>query len=50
MRNSEDDRKYIKRIGREVMEMQFGAEAMDLDARDAHIIETLKEMEAAGFQ
>ncbi len=50
MRNSEDDRKFIKRIGREVMEMQFGAEAMDLDARDAHIIDTLKEMEAAGFQ
>ena len=50
MRNSEEDRKFIKRIGREVMELQFGAEAMDLEARDAHIINKLKEMEAAGFQ
>ncbi|NNF77140.1 MAG: aromatic ring-hydroxylating dioxygenase subunit alpha, partial [Rhizobiales bacterium] len=50
MRNSEEDRKFIKHIGREVMELQFGAETMDLEARDAHIISKLKEMEAAGFQ
>ena len=50
MRNLEDDRKFLKRVGRAVMEMQFGAEEMELGARDAHIVGRLKEMEAAGFQ
>ena len=50
LRNAEADRSFMKRVGREVMEMQFGAEEMELDARDAHIIAKLQEMEAAGFQ
>ena len=50
MRNSEDDRKYLKRVGKAVMQMQFDAEAMDLSERDAHIIAQLKEMEASGFE
>ncbi|MEM7424729.1 MAG: aromatic ring-hydroxylating dioxygenase subunit alpha [Pseudomonadota bacterium] len=48
IRNAEDDRAYLKRVGRLVMNMQFEAEEMELAARDAHIIERLKEMEAAG--
>ena len=50
MCNADDDRAYLKRVGRLVMNMQFEAEGMSLDDRDAHIIERLKEMEAAGIQ
>lgn len=49
LRNSEEDRVSIKRAGRQIMEMQFAAEEMGLAERDAHIIETLKEMEASGL-
>lgn len=49
VRNSEEDRKYLKRVSKAVMQMQFDAEAMDLNDRDAYIIARLKEMEAEGF-
>ncbi len=50
MRNSIDDRKLLRQAGAAVMEMQFEAEAMPLDERDAFIIARLREMEATGFR
>jgi len=50
MRNSVDDRKLLRQVGSAVMEMEFAAEAMPLDERDAFIIAHLREMEAAGFR
>ena len=50
LRNAVDDRKLLHQVGAAVMEMQFGAEAMGLEERDAFIIARLKEMEASGFQ
>ena len=45
---SGDDRKYLKQVAKAVMEIQFAAEDMPLDARDAHIIAELKRMEKEG--
>ncbi len=50
LRNSEEDRAYIKRAGRQIMEMQFAAEDLGLPERDAQIIDNLKKMEAGGIQ
>ena len=41
-----DDRRFLKQLGRDVMNMQFEAEPKPLDERDATIIEALKEIEA----
>ena len=40
-----NDRKYIRSIGSEVMQMQFKAEKMPLDKRDNYIMDKLNIME-----
>jgi len=45
----QDDRKYLARIGAEVLEMQFTFEDLDDEARDRAIIDKLKEFEANGL-
>lgn len=47
--DSNDDRKYLKRIGSTVMEMQFAAEGMPLPERDAYIITELERIEKDGI-
>ncbi|NNE22897.1 MAG: aromatic ring-hydroxylating dioxygenase subunit alpha [Rhizobiales bacterium] len=42
-----DDRRFLKQLGRDVMNMQFEAEPKPLDERDATIIEALKQIEAS---
>ena len=42
---STDDRKYIRFIGSQIMQMQFEAEKMSLEQRDIYIINKLKNME-----
>ncbi len=44
-----EDRKNLKKLTEAVMMMQFAAEDMPLDARDAHIIANLKQMEKEGL-
>ena len=39
-----DDRKYLRFIGSEIMQMQFEAEKMSLEKRDAFIVDKLNEM------
>ena len=41
-----DDRRVLKQLGRDVMNMQFDAESQPLDQRDATIIDALKQLEA----
>lgn len=41
-----DDRRFLKQLGRDVMNMQFDAELKPLDQRDAAIIDALKQIEA----
>jgi hypothetical protein len=40
-----DDRKFIKSIGRQVLEIQFNAEKLELKDRDKIVINNLKELE-----
>ncbi len=47
---SGDDRKYLKRVARVVMEMEFSAEGMPLADRDAHIMAELGRMEREGVR
>lgn len=42
-----DDRRFLKQLGRDVMNMQFDAEAKPLDERDTTIINALKQIEAS---
>ena len=44
--NGADDRRFLKGLGRQVMNMQFEAEPLPLDERDAAIIDNLKQIEA----
>ncbi len=44
-KKNEDDRKFIRLIGSEVLNMQFSAEKMSLKERDQYIISKLEEME-----
>ena len=39
-----DDRKYLRFIGSEIMQMQFEAEKMSLEKRDTFIVDKLNEM------
>ncbi len=43
-----DDRRFLKQTGRKVMTMQFEAEKMPLDERDALIIAGLRQIETEG--
>ncbi|MEO0782532.1 MAG: aromatic ring-hydroxylating dioxygenase subunit alpha, partial [Pseudomonadota bacterium] len=47
--DEEDDRAYLKKVAKMVMNMQFDAEALPLSERDAHIIAELKRIEADGL-
>ena len=38
------DRKYLRFIGSEIMQMQFEAEKMSLEKRDTFIVDKLNEM------
>ena len=40
-----DDRKFIKSIGRQVLQMQFDAEKLELKDRDKIVMDNLKELE-----
>ena len=44
-----DDRVFLKKVASKVMEMQFDAEKLPLEERDAHIIAALKKIEAEGL-
>ncbi|MBI6630848.1 Rieske 2Fe-2S domain-containing protein [Pontibaca salina] len=46
----QDDREYLIRTGEKILEAQFSAEALDDAARDAEIVEKLKEIEAEGVR
>ena len=47
--DEEDDRAYLKKVAKVVMNMQFDAEPLPLSERDAHIIAELKRIEADGL-
>ena len=44
-KNDIDDRKFLRSIGSEIMQMQFDAEKMPLKKRDNYIIDKLANME-----
>lgn len=48
LQNDVNDDKFLKGVGNAVMTMQFDAESLPLDQRDAKIIEALAQMEERG--
>ena len=42
---NDDDRKFIKSLGRHVLQMQFDAEKLELKDRDNKVIHNLKKLE-----